>query len=124
MTDFIIPKGSDFSFTIKVIEHDSFIAQDLTNMTAATLKIIKTVDQCTILTTTMSVTDAINGMLEGTILAADTDLLEVVRGAPEDGFYLKAAYQGVINITFSDATLPISVVVEKVFVSSTGIVCV
>ena len=31
MSDFIIPKGRDFEFTVKVIEADSFLAQDLTN---------------------------------------------------------------------------------------------
>ena len=32
MAEFVIPKGRDFEFTIKVIEADSFIAQDLTDM--------------------------------------------------------------------------------------------
>ena len=32
MADLIVPKGKEFRFNVKVIEKDSFIAQDVTNL--------------------------------------------------------------------------------------------
>lgn len=123
MEDFIIPKGSDFTFTIKVIEKDSFLAQDLTNMDTATIEVFKIEDFCKMFTTTMTVQDALNGILEGTMIAANTATLAVTRGGVEDNYYLKAGYQAHISITFTDATLPITVLLDRVYVSPIGVTC-
>ncbi len=123
MADFVIPKGKEFSFTIKVIEKDSFLAQDLTNMDTASLEIFGVEASCSMFTTALTVTDALNGLLEGTIPDTDTATLDVLRGPKEDNYYLKPGYQGTIVVTFTDATLPISVLIEDVYVYPSGVAC-
>lgn len=240
MSDFIIPKNKDFSFTVKVMEQDSFIAQDLTNMDAATFKVFdKTTQTCvfeqaltipadTVITPAISEVPAVqnetlvsvatvsdttlyyitvdgtyysytsdtnatsaeiaaglvasmavavvvptdnldgtltlvgpdtnlkpnisvsnnmfyettieadagtagvpevtsentlDGKLEATIVAAKTNLLDVTRGPLEDNYYLKPGYQATIDVTFTDSTLPVNVLIEKVYVSPTGGTC-
>ena len=123
MSDFIIPKGKDFAFTIKVIEKDSFLPQDLTNMLSATIDFFSAADGCKVHTVTLVVVDALNGVLKGTMPPADTNLFIVDRGAKEDGYYLKANYQGAVTVTFSDTTQAISTLISKVYVSPTGVVC-
>ena len=62
----------------------------------------------------------INGRLECTLSAAKTALLNVSRGPAEDGYYLKPGYQGTIDIEFTDGTLPIGVLIDRIYVSPTG----
>ena len=60
MADFGIPKGKDYTFTVKVMEKDSTIAQDLTNMEGSgVFKVFKIADQATIITANMTVPDDI-----------------------------------------------------------------
>jgi len=120
MADLVIPKGKDYTFTVKVIEKNSFLAQDLTTMTSATMNLIDIVTGANVVTVTMTVKDAINGLLHGTITAADTGNLTVTRGPKEDGYYLKAGYQGAIEVQFSDID-SINVLIAKVLVSPTGV---
>ena len=61
-----------------------------------------------------------NGYLQGTIPAEDTTLLDVSRGGKEDGYYLKALYQGVVQVNFSDNTIDKTGIVCKVYVVNTG----
>ena len=123
MSDFIIPKGADFTFTVAVKERDSFLAQDLTNMATASIEIFEKAASCTKFTTAMTVDDALNGILKGTLLALNTDTLVVDRGPKVDGYYLKPLYYASISITFIDATLPIFVLIEDVYASPSGVVC-
>lgn len=124
MSDFIIPKGSDFTFTIVVKERDSFLAQDLTNMATASITVFQKLDSCITLTAALTVSDALNGILKGTLPAIDTTNLLVDRGDKVDGYYLKSLYYASIEVTFSDATLPIFVLVSDVYVSPVGVECV
>ena len=122
MSDFIIPKGRDFEFTIKVIEADSFIAQDLTNVVGIpTLKLAtKLVPDVAVVTVNLSVVDAVNGMLTGTILAATTSTLEYSRGPIEDRYYLKPLYIGVVEVDPGDVPIVITTI-EDVYVTPTGV---
>jgi len=119
-TKFTIPKGTDFSFTVTVTQADSFLAQDLTNMSSAVLVVMGLADQLTEFTKNLTVQDALNGVLAGTILGTDSANMVLSRGAAEDRYYLKPNYQATIDITFSDGTLPIHVLIEEVYVSPTG----
>ena len=120
MADFIIPKGQDFEFSIRVIEKDSFLAQDLTNMDSAVFRLIDIVTQELVTSVDMTVVDALNGVLKGTIPSTDTAMLSILRGPAEDGYYLKAGYQGSMTITFTDGTESINVLIDKVLVAPTG----
>ncbi len=124
MSDFVIPKGSDFTFTVVVKERDSYIAQDLTNMNTASITIFEKADaSCIKFTTALTVEDAVNGILKGTLAAVNTDTLTIERGGKVDGYYLKSLYYASIAITFTDATLPITVLIEDVYSSPAGVVC-
>ena len=122
MSDFIIPKGMEYTFTIDVKKPNSFILQDLSTMDVAKIAIVKTIDNCIQFESAM-VASNVAGRLVCTMSAADTATLNVVRGPIEDGYYLKADYQGIITITFTNDMTPIHVLIDKVFVSPTGATC-
>ena len=121
MTDFVIPKGETFEFSVRVKDKNSFLAQDLTNMDTAVFRLIDIKTQALVTTVNMIVVDALNGVLKGTIASVDTATLSVLRGAVEDGYYLKAGYQGSMTITFTDGTESINVLISKVLVAPTGV---
>ena len=121
MADFIIPKGETFEFSVRVKDKDSFLAQDLTNMNSAKFRLLNITTQTLVTTVDMIVVDALNGVLKGTIVNTDTATLNVIRGAAEDGYYLKAGYQGSITITFTDGTESINVLISKIYVAPTGL---
>jgi len=120
MADFVIPKGQDFEFAIKVIEKDSFLPQDLTNMNTAEFRLIDIKDMSLVHNSNMTVVDALNGILKGSISSTVTGILSISRGPQEDGYYLKPGYQGSITITFADGTESINVLIEKILVAPTG----
>jgi len=121
MADFVIPKGETFEFSVRVKDKSSFLAQDLTNMGTATFRLIDIKTQALVTTVSMVVVDALNGILKGTIANTDTATLSVLRGAAEDGYYLKAGYQGSMTITFTDGTESINVLISKILVAPTGV---
>ena len=184
MSDFIVPKNKDYTFTVRVMEKDSFLPQDLTNMVSATIEFTQLELMCGVFSTVMTVIDytaddttttllststdslselitgamvfdvdnskmytfvpadevnvdltledftdtsrwtrislATNGELRCTLLAADTNLLEVVRGDAVDEFYPKPSHQALITITFSDSTPTVFTQVPAVSVIPTG----
>ena len=122
MSDFIIPKGKEYKFTVRVIEKDSFLPQDLATMTSVTVELINRSTGCAVDDTTpiaVTVLDALNGMLTVTMPAAYTALLEVERGDKVDGYYLKPVYQCIITVKFSDIPDILSII-DKVYVTPTG----
>jgi len=121
MADFVIPKGETFEFSIRVKDKNSFLAQDLTKMGTATFRLIDIQTQLLVVSVPMTVVNALNGILKGTIASADTTALKVLRGAVEDGYYLKAGYQGSMTITFTDGTTSINVLISKILVAPTGV---
>ena len=120
MADFVIPKGETFEFSIKVIEKDSFLAQDLTNMNSAVFRLIKLDNSSLVGSYGITVIDALNGILKGSIPSTDTSVLDVNRGPAEDRYYLKPGYQGSITIDFTDGTESINVLIESILVAPTG----
>lgn len=61
-----------------------------------------------------------NGYLKGTIPALDTAKLTVERGDVVDGYYLKPAYQGVLQVLFSDTTPSKTALICEIYVVNTG----
>jgi len=120
MADFVIPKGMDFEFQITVKEKESFIAQDLTNMNVATFNLLDIETQAKVATSSLTVIDALNGVLGGILTSSITSGLTVYRGSKEDGYYLKPGYQGSITITFTDSTESINVLISKIYIAPTG----
>ena len=120
MADFTVPKNKGYTFTVKVMEKDSFQPQDLTNMTTATIEFTQLELMCSVFTANMTVVDALNGVLTCTLEPADTALLEVVRGEAVDGFYPKPSHQALITVTFSDGTPTVFTQIAEVFVIPTG----
>jgi len=123
-----IPKGINYAFTITVMEKDSFLPENLTNMNiaASTFKLITLKDSCVVTTgtTTLSIEDAINGKVKILLDSTLTGSLVYERGEAVDGYYAKPTYQGVINIKFTDSTPERTAIVDKVYVVPTGVVCV
>ena len=129
MADFIIPKGKEFRFNIKVIEKDSFIAQDVTNLSTVASS-VKFMNPATLVcvnstgTTVELIPDDplanpltyLNGIVGITIPATVTSLMEIERGDKVDGYYLKPTYQMIVDLVFTDATPNRVVVLDKVYV--------
>lgn len=120
MADFVVPKNKDYTFTVNVKEKESFLAQDLTNMSTATIEFILLSTGCPVTSEVMTVQDALNGILKCTIPAAKTNLLTVIRGSEVDDYYLKPAHQALITITFTDSTPTVFTVLPKVYATPTG----
>ena len=129
MADLIIPKGKEFKFNIKVIEKDSFIAQDVTNLNLATSS-VKFMNSATLvcINNTGTIIELVpddplaipltylNGVIGITIPSTITALMEVERGDKVDGYYLKPTYQMIVDLVFTDSTPNRVVVLDKVYV--------
>ena len=129
MADLIIPKGKEFKFNIKVIEKDSFIAQDVANLNLVTSS-VKFMNSATLacINNTGTLIEIIpddplanpltylNGVVGVTIPNTVTALMEVERGDKVDGYYLKPTYQMIIDLVFTDDTPNRVVVLDKVYV--------
>lgn len=121
MSDFIIPKGKEFKFNIRVIEKDSFIAQDVTNLDTVNSS-VKFINPATntclsnVGITIEKVPDYINGVISVTVPSTITSLMIVNRGEEVDGYYLKPTYQMIVELIFTDSTPDRVVVLDKVYV--------
>jgi outer membrane lipopolysaccharide assembly protein LptE/RlpB len=119
MANFTIPNKGDYTFTIKVIEADSFLAQDLTNMTIATLELIKldTLESvATVTGITLDADYALNGRVQFTILDATTSALVYARGDKVDDYYNKPTYKALVKVAGTDFT-DISATIDTVYVT-------
>lgn len=61
-----------------------------------------------------------NGYIEGTLLGSATSQLVVERGDEVDGYPLKALYQGVVTVNFSDGTPTKTALIDEVYVTYAG----
>lgn len=124
MAEFIIPKGKEYTFTIKVMERDSFIAQTLTSVGEVTVEFLLTSTSTSVFDTTMTVANAVDGVLQCTLTAAETALLTTERGDKVDGYYLKPTHQALITIPFTDGTPTIFTILDEVFVAPTSTITI
>jgi len=151
MAEFTIPKGIEYSFTVKVVAKDSFLAQDVTTVTEATdnmltsansgdvchIKLVKVdpADVNNVVAHTVEIDDteytavrgtivdpALDGVIAFELPASFTAGLEVSRSDAVDGFYPKPNYQGIIHIPFSDDNIANRTsIISKVYVIPTGV---
>lgn len=133
MADLIIPKGKEFKFNIKVIEKDSFIAQDVANLnlSASSVKFMNSATLACINNTGTLIEiipddplanplTYLNGVVSVIIPNTVTALMEIERGDKVDGYYLKPTYQMVVELVFTDTTPSRVVVLDKVYVIPTS----
>lgn len=132
---FKIPKGKDYTFSITVLEKNSYLPKDLELMDEAessfTLVKLDTLAPVVGSITIVRVTDDklnvgdpdtyLNGRVSVTIPSAVTGALTYERGSKIDGYYLKPTYEGVVSIAFTDATSDIVAVLPNVTVIPVGI---
>ncbi len=121
MSDFIIPKGKEFKFNIRVIEKDSFIAQDVTNLDTvnSNIKFINPATSVCLSNTGITIEKVpvyTDGVISVTVPSSITNLMVVNRGEEVDGYYLKPTYQMIIELIFTDSTPDRVVVLDKVYV--------
>ena len=129
MADLIIPKGKEFRFNIKVIEKDSFIAQDVINLdtTASSVKFMNSATMLCIASAGTIIElipddpledplTYLNGMIGVIIPSTVTSSMIVERGDKVDGYYLKPTYQMIVDLVFTDSTPSRVVVLDKVYV--------
>lgn len=133
MADFIVPKGKEFQFTLKIIEKDSFLPQDVTtldtNNSSVTFRELSTMIcvpavigspiTMTPLPDDISVTPLtyLLGRVKVTLPAAYTDQLVFERGDKVDGYYLKPTYEAIISLVFTDTNIPSrTVIIDSVYV--------
>lgn len=121
MSDFIIPKGKEFGFNIRVIEKDSFIAQDVTNLDTvnSNVKFINPATGVCLSNTGITIEKVpvyTDGVISVTVPSTITNLMVVDRGEEVDGYYLKPTYQMIIELIFTDTTPDRVVVLDKVYV--------
>ena len=129
MANLIVPKGKEFRFSVKVIEKDSFIAQDVTNLDliASNVKFMNSATLACIDNTGILIEiipddplatplTYLNGVVGVTIPNTVTALMEIERGDKVDGYYLKPTYQMVVELVFTDTTPSRVVVLDKVYV--------
>jgi hypothetical protein len=129
MADFVVPKGKEFRFSIKVVEKDSFIPEDITNLDTvnSSIKFMKP-DTMVCIDNTGIVIEKVpddpladpltylNGIVGVTIPSTITALMEIERGAKVDNYYLKPTYQMIVDLVFTDATPSRVVLLDKVYV--------
>jgi len=121
MISMIIPKGRDYSFTVKVLQRDSFLPQDLTNMSnTSSLRLIESESGSTIITATPQIYDAHNGILECTLVDSDTNSLKTERGDKVDGYYSKPLYKALLEVKFTDDTAPVTTVIDNIATIAVG----
>lgn len=125
MADFTIPKGREYVFTVKVLQKDSFLPQDLTalNTTTSSFELIKSSDLVKVTTpgVVMVVLDAVNGVLKVTLPNTYTTGLAYERGEKVDNYYPKPTYKALLHLNFTDTTPDRTVVIDKVYVLPVGI---
>ena len=121
MSKFVIPKNTDFTFTFLLNKKDSFDPQDLTNVSSSIFTVFEESDQSVIFTALCVVTDPVGGLFSCSMDSSVTDLLEIRRANPEDGYFLRVKYNATIAVEFSDGTAPASVFIRDVLVSPSGV---
>jgi hypothetical protein len=130
-----IPKGKTYTFSITVLEKNSYLPKDLANMdmTNSSFSLVKldtlapvvgTITLTRIPDTKILITDPdtyLNGKVSVSIPDTVTGDLVFERGDKVDGYYGKPTYEGVISIVFTNSTSSIVTVLTDIVVVPLGI---
>ena len=128
MSDFIIPKGKDFEFTVTIMEKDTLLTQDVQNFNTTNSEVkfreLATMTcvagNCTLEKvpddSTASPLTYKGGRIKVTVPSSITANMNYERGEKVDGYYLKPTYEGIITIAFTDSTPTRTVLLENIYV--------
>ena len=128
MSDFIIPKGKDFEFTVTIMEKDTLLTQDVQNFNTTNSEVkfreLATMTcvagNCTLEKvpddSTVSPLTYKDGRIKVTVPSSITANMNYERGEKVDGYYLKPTYEGIITIVFTDNTPTRTVLLENIYV--------
>jgi len=116
MTNITIPTGLEYVFTLRVLQRDSFLPQNLAHLDPqySSLVIKKTEDGETMFVIPVIVQDAQKGIVMCRMTATNTQRLQVERGDKVDGYYSKPLYKGILQIYFTDNTVAITSIIENI----------
>lgn len=134
MANLRIPQGKDYKFFVTVLEKDSYLPKDLTNMDTvnsyfelvALSSLIRVFGSSTIARIPdkkINVNDPdtfLNGRLSVMIPSTISSNLDYERGEKVDGYYLKPTYQGLLSVQFTDGTAEIISIIPDVYIVPTG----
>jgi len=135
MSIFKIPRGKTYTFSITVLEKNSYLPKNLLNMDTVktSFSLVKLSDLSVVpgtITVVRVVDDKLlptdpdtylNGRLAVTMPYSLTSLLSYERGDKVDGYYIKPMYQGIVTVKFIDSTLDIVAVIPQISVIPTGV---
>ena len=129
MARFIIPNNVAHTFQVSVKEEDSFLPQDLGEMTSATFKILDPTNSYSSVLTVVGAAIQDEGSDPATYLSGKIEFsvpateMDISTGDAVDWYYDKPRYTGTIHIIFdSGSGIPDKFVkIDKVYVSPTGV---
>jgi len=135
MASFKIPHGKTYTFSVTVLEHDSYLPKDLASMDTVNssfslVKLDTLVPVVGAITITRVADDKLNvldpdtylnGRLSVSIPSVVSATLTYERGDKVDGYYSKPTYEGIITVKFTDTTSDIVAVVPDICVIPTGV---
>lgn len=125
MSDIIIPKGLQFSFTILLRKRNSGEPVDVTNLDIAgsTVNLMQIDTMECIETSSIIIETSIpyeDGEINITVPPGVTSNMRSERGDKVDNYYIKPTYQLLVSLAFSDDTPDRVVLVDKVYVTPVG----
>lgn len=127
-----IPRGTDYVFTITVLEKNSYLPKNLEgiDLPASSFTLVKKSDLTRI---NGSVLELIpddetvepltyaNGLIKVLVPSEITSTLSFSRGSEVDDYYLKPTYFGLIDIRFADETDNVVAEIDNILIVPTGI---
>jgi hypothetical protein len=135
MASFKIPHGKTYTFSITVLERNSYLPKNLANMDVAnsSFSLVKLDDLSPVAGTItlarvpddkLNASDPdtyANGKLSITIPNTVTSTLVYERGDKVDNYYSKPTYNGIVTVKFADDPSDIVAVVPNICVIPTGV---
>lgn len=134
MASFKIPRGKTYTFSITVLEKNSYLPKDISslNLGSSSFSLVK-LDDLSLVTGDITITKIAddklapsdpttynNGRLSITIPSVITSTLAYERGPKVDGYYVLPTYEGVVTLKFDNGSSDITAVVPDICVIPTG----
>jgi len=115
--------GAPYTFTVKVLQRDSYLPQNVAGLDTAnssfTLTALRTLTRVPG-NAVFSVENAAEGKIRVSVPSSITNGLLHLRGEAVDNYYPKPAYQGELTLLFTDGNATRSVVVGDIRVVPKG----
>jgi hypothetical protein len=117
-----IPIGKNYTFTIKVLEPDSFLPLDVTGYTG-TFSVFKQVDDTQVISPISLIPvvgDEANGLMKGTVSGSATSGIDISKGEPADGYYTRVKHAGFMSIV-KNGEPDVNVSIDRIRFVPTGL---